>query len=93
MNITKYLSNFRFITNNPINFIEVVNSIIINTIQKLITTKLQVSSVNIKHLLHFIKTYRILLEAKGLAVNYRQPYPLLFCPIFISVRSVAFMSY
>ena len=34
---------------------EVVNSIITNTAEKLVTTKIQVSSVNIKHLLHFYK--------------------------------------
>ena len=49
MNMTKNLSNFRFISSNPINFIEAVNSIITNTTEKLITTKVQVSSVNIKH--------------------------------------------
>ena len=35
MNITKInLSNFRFMSDNPINFIEVVNSIITNTTEK-----------------------------------------------------------
>ena len=69
-NITKNLSNFRFISNNPINFIEIVNSIITNTIEKLITTKIEPSSFNMKHLLHFINTYRIRLQAERLVVNF-----------------------
>lgn len=70
MNITKNLSSFRFISNNPINLIEVVNAIITNTIEKLITTKIQVSSVNV---IKFIRRQKKRLLAETTALHLKSP--------------------